>query len=71
MHRQLTCLPQGDSSSLAASARDVADILSDSIDNGLKNVLGLVRGCLRVINVGSTYSTGISQSLQTSIRRLQ
>jgi hypothetical protein len=40
MHRQLTCLPQGDSSPLAASARDVVDIHSDLIDNGLKNLFG-------------------------------
>jgi hypothetical protein len=40
MDRQLTCLSQRDSSSLAASAGDVVDIHSDSIDNGLKNLFG-------------------------------
>ena len=40
MDRQMTCLSQRDSSSLAASAGDVVDIHSDSIDNGRKILFG-------------------------------
>jgi hypothetical protein len=44
MHRQLTCLSQGDSSSLVARESDVVDIYSDSMDNGQKNLFGAHSG---------------------------